>query len=108
MRKTLILMMIFGILCLSSSIVNANDIMLSCDPVQFGIILAFMVFMLFFIIGYHSPKPSGGFFLLLAGFAFIGFSILAVSYLSIWYSSLLIPYGLFICLLGVKKAFYET
>jgi uncharacterized membrane protein HdeD (DUF308 family) len=74
---------------------------------QFQIVILFIVFTIFFTIGYFSPKRSGGFFMLLAGFTFISFSILGYSYFS-YASALMIPFGIFIILQGIQKAFYSS
>lgn len=74
---------------------------------QFGILLTLAIFMFFFVIGYTSKKRSGGFFLIFAGFSFITFAVSANSYLNILITGMLVPFGIFIALLGVKKAFYN-
>jgi pheromone shutdown protein TraB len=71
---------------------------------QFAIVITFVLFALFFIVGYFSEKRSGGFFMLFSGFAFIGFDILTSPLLSIYVSALLSPFGIFIILVGLRKA----
>lgn len=73
---------------------------------QFSILITFVLFALFFTIGYYSLKRSGGFFLILAGFAFLGFDALASPIFSVYVSALLTPFGIFIIFLGIRKAFY--
>jgi pheromone shutdown protein TraB len=77
------------------------------EATQFGVFLGFLLFALFFILGYFSKKRSGGFFLIFSGFTLIGVSIVASTYLTVYVSALMIPFAGFICLLGVKKAFYN-
>lgn len=73
---------------------------------QFQITLAFMLFAFLFIVGYASVKKSGGFFLMFAGLTFLYFDTVASSILGTLVSAFLSPFGIFIIILGVVKAFY--
>lgn len=75
---------------------------------QFSIMMIFLLFAVFLILGYNSPKRSGGFFMMLAGFLFLGFDASASSLFSIYASVLLSPFGIFIILLGIRKAFFPA
>jgi predicted membrane protein len=75
--------------------------------VQFAIVVSLVLFALFFIVGYYSEKRSGGFFMLLSGFVFLGFDVLASPLLSVYVSALLSPFGIFIILVGFRKALYK-
>jgi hypothetical protein len=57
--------------------------------------------------GYLSRKPSGGFFMIFAGFALIGLGVLAGTDL-LYVNSLTTPIGAFLGVLGAKKAFYTV
>jgi len=74
---------------------------------QFTITISLVLFALFFVIGYYSEKRSGGFFMILSGFIFFGFDALASPMLSVAVSALLSPFGIFIILVGIRKAFYR-
>ncbi len=74
---------------------------------QFVIIVTLVLFALFFILGYLSEKPSGGFFLIFSGFVFLGFDGLVSSLISIYASALISPFGIFIILIGIRKALYR-
>lgn len=73
---------------------------------QFSIAFFFIFFSVFFLVGYFSKKKSGGFFLMFAGFTFIAFDIEASSVLGTMVSAFISPFGIFIILLGIMKAFF--
>ena len=75
--------------------------MLSFDPA----VMILSLFFGFFYIGYESKKRSGGFFMLFAGFLLIALGILVYGMLG-YAAVLVVPFALFIMLLGGKKAFY--
>jgi len=74
---------------------------------MFDISLLFIVFAVFFLIGYFSEKRSGGFLLIFSGFAFLAFDTLSVGVLGIVVSALMSPFAIFIILIGILKAFYH-
>jgi len=74
---------------------------------QFIIVITLFMFALFFIIGYLSEKRSGGFFLMLSGFVFIYFAVIGTSLFDVFVASLLAPFGIFIVIIGIRKAFYH-
>jgi hypothetical protein len=75
--------------------------MLSFDPA----VMILSLFFGFFYIGYQSKKRSGGFFMLFAGFLLIALGILVYGMLG-YAAALVVPFAIFIMLLGGKKAFY--
>lgn len=75
--------------------------MLSFDPA----VMILSLFFGFFYIGYESKKRSGGFFMLFAGFLLIALGILVYGMLG-YAAVLVVPFAIFIMLLGGKKAFY--
>ena len=75
--------------------------MLSFDPP----VMILSLFSIFFFIGYESKKRSGGFFMLFAGFLLIALGILIYGTLG-YASTLVVPFAIFIMVLGGKKAFY--
>jgi drug/metabolite transporter (DMT)-like permease len=76
--------------------------MLELDPS----VWSFLFFLVFFMIGYDSEKPSGGFFMIFAGFALIATGVLLADSL-ILINTLTTPFGIFLCLLGGHKAFFK-
>jgi len=75
---------------------------------QFIIIATLFMFALFFIIGYESEKKSGGFFMIFSAFIFFYFDAVASSLFSVFVASLISPFGIFILLIGIRKAFYHV
>jgi len=75
---------------------------------QFTITITLFVFLIFFLVGYLSEKKSGGFFLIFAGFLFIYFSLIASSLFTSLVSVFIAPFGIFLILIGIKKAFYHV
>lgn len=67
----------------------------------------FVFFIVFFVLGYESEKASGGFFMLFAGFALIGCGGLLHTTL-IYINIMTVPFGIFICFLGIIKAFFTV
>ena len=74
---------------------------------MFDISLLFIVFAVFFLIGYFSEKRSGGFLLIFSGFAFLAFDALSAGVFGVVVSALMSPFAIFIILLGIMKAFYQ-
>lgn len=74
---------------------------------QFIIVLTFALFAFFFSLGYKSEKKSGGFFMLFAGFVFLAFEGLVAVLLDNLVIVFISPFGIFMILLGVMKAFYN-
>lgn len=74
---------------------------------QFSIAFFFIFFAVFFLVGYFSKKKSGGFFLMFAGFTFIAFDVEASAVLGTLVSVFITPFGIFIILLGIMKAFFS-
>jgi hypothetical protein len=74
---------------------------------MFSMIMLLSCFILFFTVGYISDKRSGGFYLILAGFMFLSFTLIGISLLTETVSLLCTPFSIFIMLLGVKKAFFN-
>ena len=72
---------------------------------QFAIVLTFVLFAFFFMEGYKSDKKSGGFFMLFAGFIFLAFNALVVDLFDSLILVFISPFGIFIMLLGIIKAF---
>lgn len=65
----------------------------------------FIFFVVFFAFGYESEKASGGFFMMFAGFALCGVGVLLAGTL-LYINTLTGPFGIFIILLGIIKAFF--
>ena len=74
-----------------------------------GTLLTLVLFAVFFIIGYTINKRSGGVLMLFSGFIFIAFSLLVSTVLNaLLILPLLIPIGILIIILGVRKWLYPV
>jgi len=68
--------------------------------------MTFVLFAFFLSLGYKSEKKSGGFFMLFAGFVFLAFEGLVVLLFDNLVILFISPFGIFMILLGIMKAFY--
>ena len=74
---------------------------------QFTIVLLFVTFAFFFLIGYHSERRSGGFFVMFSGIVFITFVGASYVYFGAGLLMVLLPLAIYILLMGTRKAFFE-
>lgn len=72
---------------------------------QFLVVLTFILFAFFFSLGYKSEKKSGGFFMIFAGFVFLSFEALSVLLFDNIILVFMTPFGIFMIILGIMKAF---
>ena len=72
---------------------------------QFAVILTFALFTFFFYLGYKSEKKSGGLFMLFSGFIFLSFEALCVLLFDNMILVFMTPFGIFIIIMGIMKAF---
>jgi len=99
--------------------INVDDIEMSFDFTQFGIILQILLFAIFMYIsykippiesngssGFHYTPFNGGLFLMFAGFVFISLSFTAEEYLQGFAGGLCLSIGILIIIMGTLKAFY--
>jgi len=79
---------------------------LAFDNGQFVIVMILNLFGIIFSWGYWSKKRSGGFLMIFAGFLLIAFGVLIGLGFIPYAGLLMVPFGIFIIVLGAKKAFY--
>jgi hypothetical protein len=79
---------------------------LAFDGDQFLIVVVLNLFGIVFSWGYYSKKRSGGFLMVFAGFLLIAIGVLIGISLIPFAGGLIVPFGIFIILLGLKKGLY--
>jgi len=86
---------------------EANCMQFTWNITQFGVILALVLFAMFFLFGYFNKKKSGGFFMHLSGWLLIFFCVSAGSYLPTFITWLLAIIAVYIMFMGLYKALYK-
>lgn len=73
---------------------------------EFSLIVTFLLFALFFVMGYKSDKKSGGFFLIFAGFILFHSISLLVDVIPVLALAFMTPLALYLIFIGIYKMFY--